>query len=54
VVTGLILILACAFLSPHLAFIPTASLSAVIITAIFFTINFTIPLELWRSKRKAS
>jgi sodium-independent sulfate anion transporter 11 len=54
VFTGLIILLACAFLSPVLAYIPTAALSAVIIFAMVFTINFTIHRELWQSKSKAS
>lgn len=45
------MIMACAFLSPHLAFIPTASLSAVIIFSMFFTIDYAMPRALWNSKR---
>lgn len=52
VITGVILILTCAFLSPHLAFIPTASLSAVIIFSMFFTIDYSMPRMLWRSNSK--
>ena len=52
VFTGIIIILACAFLSPFLAFIPTPALSAVIIFAMFYTINYTIARELWKSKSK--
>lgn len=51
VITGLILYLACALLTPHLAYIPIASLSAVIVTAIFFVIDFNIGITLWRSKK---
>ena len=50
VFTALIIILACAFLSPYLAFIPTAALSAVIVFAMFFTINFSMPRDLWKAK----
>ena len=51
VVTGLIIILTCAFLSPYLASIPTSALSAVIIFAMFFTIDYSVPVKLWRGRR---
>ena len=51
VFTGVIIILACVFLSPFLAFIPTSALSAVIIFSMFFTIDYTIGRTLWSSKR---
>ena len=51
VITGIIIILTCAFLSPFLAFIPTSALSAVIIFAMFFTIEYSLPLRLWRGRR---
>ena len=52
VFTALIIILACAFLSPYLAFIPTAALSAVIVFSMFFTINYSMPKDLWIAKSK--
>ena len=51
VITGIIIILTCAFLSPFLAYIPTSALSAVIIFAMFFTIDYSLPLRLWRGRR---
>ena len=51
VFTGIIIILTCAFLSPYLASIPTSALSAVIIFAMFFTIDYSVPLKLWRGRR---
>jgi len=51
VFTGIIIILACAFLSPFLAFIPTSALSAVIIFAMFYTIDYNIARALWKSKK---
>ena len=51
VITGIIIILTCAFLSPFLAFIPTSALSAVIIFAMFFTIDYSLPVKLWRGKK---
>ena len=52
VFTALIIILACAFLSPYLAFIPTAALSAVIVFSMFFTINYAMPKDLWNAKSR--
>ncbi len=51
IVTGLIIIASCAFLTPYLAYIPTAALSAVIIAAMIFTIDVDILLPMWRSKK---
>ena len=42
---------ACAFLTPHFAYIPTAALSAVIICAMIFTIEVEVLLPIWRSKK---
>ena len=50
IVTGVIILLACAFLTPHFAYIPTSALSAVIISAMIFTIDIDILLPIWRSK----
>jgi MFS superfamily sulfate permease-like transporter len=54
VVTGLIILLACAMLSPYLAYIPTSVLSAVIIFSMFSTIAYKLPLQLWRSQSEYS
>ena len=51
IITGLIVIAACSFLTPHFAFIPTASLSAVIISSVVLTIDVEILLPIWRSKK---
>lgn len=51
VITGIIIIVACSILTPYFAFIPTSALSAVIIFAMFFTIEYEIVLPLWRSKK---
>ena len=50
IVTGLIILVACAVLTPHFAYIPTASLAAVIISSMIFTIEVEILLPLWRAK----
>ena len=47
----LIFFSACAFLTPHFAYIPTAALSAVIICAMIFTIEVEVLLPIWRSKK---
>ena len=51
-VTALIILCACAFLTPHFAYIPTSALSAVIISAMIFTIEVEILLPIWKSKSK--
>ena len=51
-VTGCVILLACAFLTPHFAYIPTAALAAVIISAMIFTIDIEILLPMWRAKSK--
>ena len=51
-VTALIILCACAFLTPHFAYIPTSALSAVIICAMIFTIEVEILLPIWKSKSK--
>ena len=53
-VTALIILCACAFLTPHFAYIPTSALSAVIICAMIFTIEVEILLPIWRSKSKCT
>ena len=51
VITGVIILLTCAFLSPYLAYIPTSALSAVIIFAMFFTIEYSVPVKLWKGRK---
>ena len=50
IVTGLIVIAACLFLTPHFAYIPTAALAAVIISSVVLTIDIEILLPIWKSK----
>merc|ERR1719361_834836 len=50
-VTALIILCACAFLTPHFAYIPTSALSAMIISAMIFTIEVEVLLPIWRSKK---
>ena len=51
ILTGVLVIAACSFLTPHFAFIPTASLSAVIISSVVLTIDIEIILPIWKSKK---
>ena len=48
--SGLLILASCAFLTPHFAYIPTSALSAVIIAAMIFTIEVEILLPLWKAK----
>ncbi len=50
VVTGLLIVASCAYLTPHFAYIPTAALSAVIIAAMIFTVEVEIILPMWKAK----
>ena len=50
--TGLLVILCLAFLMPYCAFIPKATLSAVIMTAVIFSVEYEVVLPIWRSKSK--
>lgn len=49
---GSLVILALQFLTPYFYFIPDASLAAVIVCAVIFTVDFRIVLDMWRSKSK--
>jgi sodium-independent sulfate anion transporter 11 len=49
--TGALVLLCLAYLLPYCAFIPTASLAAVIITAVIFSVEHALLRPLWRSKR---
>jgi len=51
VFTGLLVMLALQFLTPYFVFIPKATLSAVIICAVIFMIEFEIMKPMWHSKR---
>ena len=48
--TGGLVILCLAFLMPYCAFIPKATLAAVIITAVIFSVEYEVVLPIWRSK----
>ena len=52
VYTGLLVIVCLAFLMPYTAFIPKATLAAVIITAVVFSVEHHIIMPVWRSKSK--
>jgi sodium-independent sulfate anion transporter 11 len=52
-VTGLMVILALQFLTPYFAYIPKASLAAIISGSVIFMVDPKIILPLWRSKSKA-
>lgn len=49
--TGALVILALALLMPFCAYIPKASLAAVIITAVIFSVEYEVVRPMWRSKR---
>ncbi len=50
VVTGLLVLLTLAFLLPYCAFIPKATLGAVIVCAVVFSIDLKMIFTLWKSK----
>ena len=50
--TGGLVLLCLAFLMPYCAFIPKATLSAVIITAVIFSVEHEVVKPLWGSKSK--
>ena len=50
--TGTLVILCLAFLMPYCAFIPKASLAAVIMTAVIFSVEHHVVKPMWQSKRK--
>ena len=52
--TGGLVILCLAFLMPYCAFIPKATLAAVIITAVVFSVEYEVVLPIWRSKSNNS
>jgi sodium-independent sulfate anion transporter 11 len=50
--TGAVVILTLALAMPYCAFIPKASLAAVIITAVIFMVDYEVVKPMWRSKSK--
>ncbi|XP_055851243.1 sodium-independent sulfate anion transporter-like [Episyrphus balteatus] len=48
---GSIVILALTYLTPYFFFIPKATLAAVIIAAVIFTIQYNVIVPMWRSKK---
>ncbi|XP_045582275.2 sodium-independent sulfate anion transporter isoform X2 [Procambarus clarkii] len=51
IVTGILVILALAFLTAYFKFIPKASLAAVIICAVIFMIEYDIVVPVWKARR---
>jgi len=49
--TGVLVILALGLILPYCAFIPKASLAAVIITAVIFSVEYEVVRPMWRSKK---
>ena len=47
--TGGLVILALAFLMPYCAYIPKATLAAVIITAVIFSVEYEVVRPMWRA-----
>ena len=48
--TGSLVLLALAVLMPFCAYIPQASLGALIITAVIFSVEFEVVMPIWKSK----
>ena len=48
--TGSLVLLALAVLMPFCAYIPQASLGALIITAVIFSVEFEVVMPMWNSK----
>lgn len=51
---GFLVILALLFFTPYFAFIPKASLAAIIIAAVVFMVEVKVVRPMWRSKSKYS
>ncbi|XP_037787000.1 sodium-independent sulfate anion transporter-like isoform X5 [Penaeus monodon] len=51
VVTGVLVVLALAFLTPYFRYIPKATLSAVIICAVIFMVEYEMVLPIWRARK---
>ncbi|CAH1996912.1 unnamed protein product [Acanthoscelides obtectus] len=52
IVTGIMVLLALSFLTPSFAYIPKASLGAVIISAVIFMIEYEVVKPMWKSSKK--
>ncbi|XP_074038318.1 sodium-independent sulfate anion transporter [Leptinotarsa decemlineata] len=52
VFTGIMALLALSFLTPYFAYIPKASLGAVIVSAVIFMIEYEVVRPMWRSSKK--
>ncbi|XP_059610038.1 sodium-independent sulfate anion transporter-like [Phlebotomus argentipes] len=50
--TGIIVVLALSLLTPYFAYIPKATLAAVLICAVIFMIDFKLVLRFWRENRR--
>ena len=50
--TGALVLLCLAFLMPYCAFIPRASLAAVILTAVIFSLEYEVVRPIWSSKSR--
>nr|CAH7721953.1 unnamed protein product [Callosobruchus chinensis] len=51
-VTGIMVLLALSFLTPSFAYIPKASLGAVIVSAVIFMIEYEVVKPMWKSSKK--
>ena len=49
-VTGILVVLALFFLTPYFAFIPKATLAAIIIAAVIFMVEVKVVRPMWRTK----
>ena len=52
--TGALVLLCLRYLMDYCAFIPKATLSAVIITAVIFSVEYEVVMPIWSSKREFS
>nr|CAI5829136.1 unnamed protein product [Callosobruchus analis] len=52
IVTGIMVLLALSFLTPSFAYIPKASLGAVIVSAVIFMIEYEVVKPMWKSSKK--
>ena len=50
--TGGLVLLCLSFLMPYCAFIPKATLAAVIVTAVIFSVDYKEVMPIWRSKSR--
>ena len=54
VVTGGVIILALAFLTPLFKYVPKSALSAVIISAVIQMVDYEVPRKFWRIESKST